>query len=96
MNQFPNDVELLIYNYLHQICLYEIKKELIRNQKSSFIYKLKWDGFRIKYNVDIYVYDSFDLNRFCKEEHDRMIKDPNISCLYFRKKLEKELESLFP
>ncbi len=46
----PLEVELIVYKYLHELNTIELKKELLRNMKTSFIYKLKWKG-----NID---YDS--------------------------------------
>jgi hypothetical protein len=44
MNKFPLDIELIIFKYLHELHTSEIKKEFLKNIKTSFIYKLKWKG----------------------------------------------------
>lgn len=44
MNLFPLDIELIIYRYLHELYNLELKKELVKNIKTSFVYKLKWKG----------------------------------------------------
>jgi hypothetical protein len=71
----PLEVELIIYKYLHELYTTELKKELIKNIKTSVIYKLKWKG-----NID---YD---------DEYDRVILDKNISSLFFKNKLHKQLD----
>jgi len=75
MNSIPLDVELIIYRYLHELYTLELRKELMKNIKTSFIYKLKWKG-----NID---YD---------EEYDKIILDKNVSSLYFKNKLHKQLD----
>lgn len=95
MNNLPNELEILIYKYLHEMYMFELKKEMFRNQKTSSTYMLKWKNILIKYyNIDIYSYNSFDfLHDFCQQEYKKILKDSNISCLYFKRKLEKEIKN---
>lgn len=40
----PYDIELIINKYVHELKMLEIKKELNKNFKNSFIYTLTWKG----------------------------------------------------
>lgn len=75
MKSIPLDIELIIYRYLHELYTLELRKELVKNIKTSFIYKLKWKG-----NIN---YD---------EEYEKVILDKNVSSLYFKNKLHKQLD----
>lgn len=81
----PFEVELIIFRYLHELNINDIRQEISRNVKASTIYKLKWDGIS---NSD---YDDNEKNSIYDEEYDKLMNDKNISSLYFRNKIEKIL-----
>lgn len=81
----PLEVELIIFRYLHELNINDIRQEISRNAKASTIYKLKWEGIS---NSD---YDDDEKNSIYDEEYDKIMTDKNISSLYFRNKIENIL-----
>ena len=82
----PLDVQLIIYRYLHELYMNDVRKEISKNTKTSFIYEMKWKG--IYNNCDNCDYDKNDIY---DNEYDSIMSDKNISSLYFRNKLENIL-----
>lgn len=73
---FPTDIELIIYRYLHQLKVNDLKREILQNNKLSFIYTLKWRG---NCTLEDFYKDIDSINR-------------NISCLYMRNKLLSKVQ----
>ena len=82
----PLEVELVIYKYLHELHMNDVRREISRNIKTSIIYELKWKGF-IYNNTD----GTDETDEIYDKEYDTIMSDKNISSLYFRNKLEKIL-----
>lgn len=82
MNTIPLEVELIIYKYVHELNMNEIRKEICKNIKTSVIYELKWKGIYYKDE------DIEDKEEMYDKEYDMIMSDKNISSLYFRNKLE--------
>lgn len=82
MNTIPLEVELIIYRYVNELNMNEIRKEICKNIKTSIVYELKWKGVYYR-NEDI------DKEEIYDKEYDMIMSDKNISSLYFRNKLEK-------
>jgi hypothetical protein len=45
LKQLPYDIEIFINKYIHELKMIEIKKEIKKNFKNSFIYILTWKGY---------------------------------------------------
>lgn len=78
--KMDQNITLIIYNYLHQLKTTELKKELMKNLKMSFILKTKINGNSYK-----------NINNI-KEEIE--IINQSLSCDFYKKKLYKLLELL--
>ena len=80
MNTIPLDIELIIYRYLHELYTTDLNKELIKNIKTSFIYKLKWKG-NIDYDEE-YERVILDKNISSLYFQNKLHKNLNISYYY--------------
>lgn len=87
----PLEVELIIYRYLHEINMSEVRREIIKNIKTSLIYELKWKGIYYNESNENNENNENLKDEIYDQEYDKIMSDKNISSLYFRSKLEKVL-----
>ena len=87
----PLEVELIIYRYLHEINMSDVRREIIKNIKTSLIYEMKWKGIYYSENSESNESNENLKDEIYDQEYDKIMSDKNISSLYFRSKLEKIL-----
>ncbi len=94
MDSLPYEVELLIYNYNHQLHSIELKKEINKNIKTSRYYNLKWKGIINNYYNYNENSNHNDLDKLYDSEYSNIIKDKYISSSYYRNILFKNLDNV--